>query len=76
MRQQKILTTAWNMIDPHRWSEYAQARRSDRVLLLSTMVLTVLVDLTVAIGVGVALGLAWKLSRRTSNGRDWSPPKR
>jgi SulP family sulfate permease len=40
-----------------------------------TMVLTVLVDLTVAIGAGVALGLAIRLSRRGSDS-DWTPPDR
>lgn len=56
-----LLTTAWNMSEPHKWAEYWAAPVSDRVLLVLTMVLTVLADLTTAIGVGVALGLALRL---------------
>lgn len=56
-----LLTTAWNMSEPHKWAGYWQARTSDRALLLITLVLTVLSDLTVAIGVGVGLGLALRL---------------
>ncbi|MCW1401457.1 SulP family inorganic anion transporter [Novosphingobium sp. MW5] len=56
-----LLTTAWNMSEPHKWEEYWAAPVSDRVLLVLTMVLTVLADLTTAIGVGVALGLALRL---------------
>jgi len=56
-----LILTAWNMAEPHKWGAWMRERPSDRVLLLLTMGLTVLVDLTVAIGVGVALGLALKL---------------
>lgn len=56
-----LILTAWNMAEPHKWGGWMRERPSDRVLLLLTMGLTVLVDLTVAIGVGVALGLALKL---------------
>lgn len=52
-----LMLTAWNMSEPDRWASYAQAPWPDRVLLLITLALTVLVDLTVAIGVGVALDL-------------------
>ena len=51
-----LLITAWRMSEPHRWREYMSAPISDRLLLLTTLVLTVLVDLTVAIGVGVSVG--------------------
>ncbi len=61
-----LMITAWNMSEPHKWGEYARARRSDRDLLVLTMLLTVFIDLTVAIGVGVAIGLALRLSRRES----------
>lgn len=71
-----LMITAWNMSEPHKWAQYAQARMSDRALLLLTMVLTVLVDLTVAIGIGVAVGLALRLSRRASVESDWTPPER
>ncbi|WP_170447493.1 SulP family inorganic anion transporter [Ruegeria arenilitoris] len=71
-----LMITAWNMSEPHKWGEYARARRSDRALLVLTMVLTVIIDLTVAIGVGVAIGLALRLSRRESVQTDWTPPDR
>lgn len=71
-----LVITAWNMSEPHNWPKYAKARRSDRVLLLLTMVLTVIIDLTFAIGVGVAIGLALRLSRRAGDDSDWSAPKR
>ena len=67
-----LAMTAWNMSEPHKWGEYARARKSDLALMMLTMVLTVLVDLTVAIGVGVAVGLALRLSRRTDES-DWTP---
>jgi sulfate permease, SulP family len=52
-----LMVTAWNMSEPHKWQGYLRARPADRVLLITTLVLTVLIDLTTAIGVGVALGL-------------------
>ena len=70
-----LILTAWNMSEPHRWRGYMEARMSDRVLLVTTLVLTVMVDLTVAIGVGVALGLAIRLRRRKPHS-DWTPPDR
>jgi len=70
-----LILTAWNMSEPHKWREYMAARTSDKVLLLTTLVLTVVVDLTVAIGVGVALGLALRLRRREAPS-DWTPPER
>ncbi|MDP3523594.1 MAG: SulP family inorganic anion transporter, partial [Hoeflea sp.] len=71
-----LIITAWNMTEPHKWSEYARGRKSDILLLLLTLVLTVLVDLTVAIGVGVSVGLALRLSRRKAVETDWSEPDR
>ena len=56
-----LLTTAWNMVEPHKWASYWAEPVSDRILLVLTMVLTVLADLTVAIAVGVGLGLALRL---------------
>jgi len=58
-----LILTAWNMSEPHKWRGYTQTRVSDRVLLVLTLVLTVLADLTVAIGVGVTIGLALRLRR-------------
>jgi SulP family sulfate permease len=71
-----LIVTAWNMTEPHKWGDYARARKSDVMLLLLTLVLTVLVDLTVAIGAGVSIGLALRLSRRKAVDTDWSPPDR
>jgi SulP family sulfate permease len=59
-----LLLTAWNMTEPHKWREHWSAPVADRVLLVLTMVLTVLADLTVAIAVGVGLGLALRLRER------------
>ncbi|MGV6818826.1 MAG: SulP family inorganic anion transporter [Thiotrichales bacterium] len=59
-----LMITAWNMSEPDRWGEYLRGRKSDRGLLIITLLLTVLVDLAAAIGVGVALGLALRLARR------------
>ena len=71
-----LLTTAWNMSEPHKWRHHWNAPLADRVLLILTLVLTVLADLTVAIGVGVALGLALRLRDKAGNEPDWSPPER
>ena len=45
----------------------------DQGLLLLTLGLTVLADLTIAIGVGVGAGLALRLARRDVPS-DWTPP--
>lgn len=71
-----LILTAWNMSEPHRWGEYLRAPPSDRFLLLQTLVLTVVADLTIAIGVGVAVGLALRLARRDVPPADWEPPQR
>lgn len=71
-----LMVTAWTMSEPHKWREYARGQNSDKFLLLMTMALTVLVDLTVAIGAGVTLGLALRLSQRTNVKSDWTPPER
>lgn len=70
-----LILVAWNMSEPHRWRGYMKARLPDRVLLVLTLSLTVMVDLTVAIGVGTVAGLALRLSRRDVP-RDWEPPRR
>jgi sulfate permease, SulP family len=59
-----LLITAWNMSEPHKWREYMSAPWEDRALLLVTLLLTVVADLTIAIGAGVALGLLLRLKRR------------
>jgi SulP family sulfate permease len=71
-----LLTTAWNMSEPHKWRGYWASPVSDRVLLLLTLVLTVLSDLTVAIGVGVGLGLALRLQGSRQQAEQWRTPER
>ena len=71
-----LILTAWNMSEPHRWPGYLKERRSDRFLLVLTLALTVLTDLTIAIGVGVAMGLALRLHRRDVPPSDWQAPDR
>ena len=53
-----LILTAWNMSEPQHWRGYLRAPKSDRVLLLLTLALTVFTNLTIAIGVGVMIGLA------------------
>lgn len=60
-----LLITAWNMSEPHKWREYWASPIADRALLILTLVLTVVADLTVAIGTGVALGLLLRLREKT-----------
>ncbi|MBD3729987.1 MAG: SulP family inorganic anion transporter [Sphingomonadales bacterium] len=71
-----LLITAWNMSEPHKWPSYWAAPASERFLLLLTLVLTVLADLTVAIGVGVAFGLALRLRQQHVEPEDWTTPDR
>ena len=71
-----LIITAWNMSEPHKWAAYATLPMSDRVLLLTTLGLTVLVDLTVAIGIGVSIGLALRLKDRKPTPDEWTPPER
>lgn len=71
-----LIVTAWSMSEPHRWREHLRARPADRFLLLLTMTLTVISDLTVAIAVGTAIGLAQRLIRRDAKPADWTPSDR
>ena len=51
-----LVNVSWRLIDLHELRSFlARAPWDDRLVLLSTLVLTVLVDLNVAIGVGVVL---------------------
>jgi SulP family sulfate permease len=50
-----LVVVAWNMSEAHRVRELLSAPWGDRLVLLATFVLTVAVDLTVAIQVGVVL---------------------
>ena len=67
-----LILTAWNMAEPHKWGEWMRDDRANVALLLITLGLTVLTDLTIAIGTGVTLGLALRL-RRNANPPDWTP---
>lgn len=71
-----LVLTAWGMSEPHKWKSYLREPLTDRLLLATTLILTVLVDLTVAIGVGVAIGLALRLRDRGKPPDDWSMPDR
>ena len=71
-----LVLTAWNMAEPQHFMERMRARRSDQLLLLMTLVLTVVADLTVAIGAGVAVGLMLRLKRRGAPESDWHAPDR
>ncbi|KCZ52679.1 SulP family inorganic anion transporter [Hyphomonas pacifica] len=71
-----LLLTAWNMSEPHKWRSYLSMRKADLALMLITLVLTVVADLTIAIGVGVSLGLAIRLQRRHVPPADWEEPQR
>jgi len=71
-----LLTTAWNMSEPHKWWHYMREPLTDRFLLVLTLVLTVLTDLTIAIGTGVALGLALRLRDGRTAPETWSEPDR
>lgn len=70
-----LVLTAWNMSEPDKWKSYMSGRRSDALLMLLTLVLTVLADLTVAIGVGVVVGLILRAVRHDSEPKDWLPPE-
>lgn len=50
-----LLVVAWHMSEWHSWKTLLLAPRSDVLVLLATFLLTVLVDLTVAVQVGVVL---------------------
>jgi SulP family sulfate permease len=71
-----LVLTAWNMAEPQHLGARMLGRRSDRLLLLMTLALTVLADLTVAIGAGVAIGLMLRLHRRGASESDWRAPDR
>jgi len=51
-----LTVVAWNMSERERFRQLLLGPNGDRLVLIATFLLTVLVDLTVAIGVGVVLG--------------------
>jgi SulP family sulfate permease len=70
-----LIMTAWNMSEPHKWRGYWEAPREERLLLILTLLLTVLADLTVAIGVGVGIGLALRLRANKLGPSEWDAPE-
>lgn len=50
-----LFVVAWNMSEAHHFVHIFRLSKSDRMVMVLTFVLTVMVDLTVAIGVGVSL---------------------
>lgn len=71
-----LMLTAWNMSEPEKWREHLHLPWAEKVLFFSTLVLTVLTDLTIAIGVGVAAGLAMRLVDKSKSAKDWTPRDR
>ncbi|MFN4113512.1 MAG: SulP family inorganic anion transporter [Sphingomonadaceae bacterium] len=71
-----LLITAWNMSEPHKWRSYWAEPVENRVLLILTLVLTVVADLTIAIGTGVALGLLLRLKNSGIKLPEWNGPER
>ncbi|MDF7801765.1 sulfate permease [Pontiellaceae bacterium B1224] len=50
-----LVVVAWNMSERHHFASILSGPRSDRLVLVLTFLLTVLVDLTVAVEVGIVL---------------------
>ena len=71
-----LIVTAWSMTEPHRWRERLAVPRADLFLMLLTVALTVLADLTIAIGIGTGIGLALRLAARDPDPPEWQPPER
>jgi SulP family sulfate permease len=70
-----LIVAAWNMSEPARWRERIKLPRAELALLLLTAVLTVLVDLTLAIGVGTAIGLAIRFRNHRAAPTEWHTPQ-
>lgn len=66
-----LMLAAWNMSEPHKWGSYLSLPLGDKALLILTLLLTVLTDLTIAIGVGVAIGLAMRLRKHNVPPPKW-----
>jgi SulP family sulfate permease len=58
-----LVIVAWNMSEIDHFRHFMRAPVGDRVILILTFVLTVLIDLTVAIGVGVVLAAVMFMHR-------------
>jgi SulP family sulfate permease len=63
-----LMFVAWNMGEWRAFARLREMTRADRILLLSTFVLTVVTDVTIAISVGVLLALSLSLSSRITKG--------
>ena len=70
-----LIVTAWSMSEPHRWRERMKLPRAELALLFLTAVLTVLVDLTIAIALGTAIGLALRFREKRAPLGDWHTPQ-
>lgn len=71
-----LLVTAWNMMEAHRWRAFLKLPKDELALLILTLVLTVVADLTVAIGTGVVIGLALRHFKGRKSAEDWTTPDR
>ncbi len=71
-----LLVTAWNMMEVHRWQGFLTLPKDELALLILTLVLTVLADLTVAIGAGVVIGLVLRRIKGRRPDEQWTPPDR
>lgn len=71
-----LIVTAWLMSEPSRWPDRLKLRAGDRALLFTTMLLTVISNLTIAIAVGTGAGLALRLIRKDVEPEKWTPVDR
>ena len=60
-----LIFVAWNMSELHHFIEIVKGQRGDAIVLLITFLLTVLIDLAVAVQVGVLLSAVIFLKRMT-----------
>lgn len=58
-----LAVVAWNMAEKEEFASLLKSSRGDAAILMATFLLTIFVDLTVAIGVGVTLGAFLVLHR-------------
>lgn len=69
-----LLLVAWDMSEPHKIRADLSGRRDDAIVLLLTLGLTVLADLTLAITLGVITALLLR-TRRHDPPPDWHTPE-
>lgn len=62
-----LLLVAWGMSEAHRFVALLRGDAGERAILLLTFLLTVLVDLTIAIGVGVTLAALFFMRRMSEH---------